>query len=108
MGDKIHRSYTAQYRADAVALAKEVGPSVAAKQLRVPADTLYTWVARAKSGSLPLSLVAPDPKVSLDLAERLKVLEQENNALKKENAALLKERQILEDAAIFFAKRQKK
>lgn len=108
MAGKNQRSYTPQYRADAVALAKEVGASATAKQLNIPPDTLYTWIARAKSGSLPLSQVDPDPKVSLNLAERIKVLEHERNALKKENTALLKERQILEDAAVFFAKRQKK
>lgn len=46
------RSYTAEYRSNAVALAKEMGASAAAKQLGIPADTLYTWVSRAKKGSL--------------------------------------------------------
>jgi transposase-like protein len=49
------RSYTAEYRANAVALAKEMGGSGAARQLKIPADTLYTWMAR-------VSKVAPTTK----------------------------------------------
>ncbi|MDR0424440.1 MAG: transposase [Clostridiales Family XIII bacterium] len=49
------RSYTAEYRANAVALAKEMGGSAAARQLKIPADTLYTWISRAKNGDLPMS-----------------------------------------------------
>jgi len=102
------RTYTAQYRADAVALAKEMGASAAAQQLKIPADTLYTWISRAKRGDLPQSSVPPEPKASLELAERVKELERENKALRSENAQILRENQILEDAAIFFAARRKK
>ncbi len=102
------RSYTPEYRANAVALAKEVGASVAARQLKIPADTLYTWIARAKSGDLPMSPIAPDPKSSLSLAERIKELERENKALRSENIQIQRENQILEEAAAFFAARRKK
>jgi transposase len=102
------RSYTAEYRANAVALAKEMGASAAARQLKIPADTLYTWISRAKNGSLPMSLTPPDPKASLNLAERVKELERENKALRSENAQITRENQILEDAAAFFAARRKK
>jgi transposase len=102
------RSYTSQYRADAVKLASEIGSGAAARQLKIPADTLYTWVSRAKNGDLPMSPTPPDPKNSLNLAERVKELERENKALRSENAQILKEHQILEDAAVFFAARRKK
>lgn len=102
------RSYTAEYRANAVALAKEIGTSAAARQLKIPADTLYTWISRAKQGDLPMSPVAPDPKTSLNLAERVKALEKENKALRSENAQILRENQILEEATAFFAARRKK
>ena len=108
MSDKKQRSYTAQYRADAVVLAKEIGSSEAARQLNIPADTLYTWISRAKNGSLPKSPHDPEPKASLKLAERLKILEQEISMLKSENTQLIKEKKILEEATIFFAARQKK
>jgi transposase len=101
-------SYTAEYRANAVALAKEMGGSAAARQPKIPADTLYTWISRAKNGDLPMSPTPPDPKKSLNLAERVRDLERENKALRSENAQILRENQILEDAAAFFAARQKK
>jgi transposase len=102
------RSYTAEYRANAVTLAKEMGGSAAARQLKIPADTLYTWSSRAKNGDLPMSPVPPDPKKSLNLAERVKELERELKMVKIENAQILRENQILEDAAAFFAARRKK
>jgi transposase len=91
-----------------VALAKELGGSATARQLRIPADTLYAWISRAKNGDLPMSPIAPDPKRSINLAERVKELEREIKALRGENAQILRENQILEDAAAFFAARRKK
>lgn len=108
MSKKLQRSYTPKYRADAVLLAKEVGSAEASKQLNIPTETLYTWVARAKSGTLPMSEVDAEPKESLRLAERIKQLERENSMLRGENSQLLRDKKILEDAAVFFAARQKK
>ncbi len=102
------RSYTAQYRADAVALAKTMGASAAARELKIPSDTLYTWISRAKKGDLPLSLEPPEPRASLNLAERVKELEKENKQLRNENARIARENQILEEATAFFAARRKK
>lgn len=108
MSKRMQRSYTAEYRRDAVALSQEIGSSAAAKQLKIPAETLYTWVSRAKHGSLPDAPIAPQPKESLKMAERMKQLERENAMLKGEITQLQKERKILEDATVFFAARQKK
>lgn len=102
------RRYTAEYRANAVTLAKEMGASAAARQLKIPVDTLYTWVSRAKNGDLPMSPTPPEPKASLNLAQRVKELEREIKALHSENAQIMRENQILEDAAAFFAARRKK
>jgi len=102
------RRYTAEYRANAVGLAKELGASAAARQLKIPVDTLYTWSSRAKNGSLPMSPTGPEPKASLNLAERVKELEKENKALRSENAQIMRENEILEEAAAFFAARRKK
>ena len=102
------RSYTAEYRADAVKLAQELGGSAAARQLKIPSDTLYMWMAQAKRGELPQSKLSPDPKASLNLAERVKALEKENKMLKGENAQIKRENQILEEATAFFVARRKK
>jgi transposase-like protein len=101
------RSYTAEYRANAAALAKEMGANAAALQLKIPADTLYTCISRAKKGDLP---TPPDPKASLNLAKRAKDLEREreNKALRNENAQIRRENQISEEATVFFAARRKK
>ena len=102
------RTYTAEYRANAVALAKEMGSSAAARQLKIPVDTLYTWISRAKQGDLPGSGIPVEPKACLNLAERVKELERENRALRGDIARIARENQILEDAAAFFAARRKK
>jgi len=102
------RSYTAQYRVDAVQLAEEIGPSAAARQLKMSVDTLYTWISRKKHGELPLSDMPPEAKESLDLAQQVKQLKQENRVLASEIAQIKRENQILEDAATFFAARRKK
>jgi len=102
------RSYTEKYRADAVKLASEIGGSAAARQLKIPSDTIYTWIARSKKGDLPKSEVPPDPQKSLDLAERLKEVERENKMIKGELAQIKRENQILEDATAFFVSRRKK
>ena len=104
----LQRSYTIEYRANAVGLAKEIGTSVAARQLKIPADTLYAWVSRAKIGNLPMSSVPVDPKASLNMVERMKELEQQVKILRSENAQIMRENQILEEAAAFFAARRKK
>lgn len=102
------KHYTVEYRAEAVALSKEIGGSAAARQLRIPVDTLYTWISRARNGDLPMSPIPPEPKASLNLAERVKELEREIKTLRSENARITRENQILEDAAAFFAARRKK
>ena len=102
------RSYTSEYRANAVKLAEEIGASAAAKELKMSVDTLYTWLSKAKAGTLPLSTSSPDPKSAMTMAQRMKELEQENKMLRSENAQIKRENQILEEAAAFFAARRKK
>jgi len=102
------RSYTAEYRANAVKLASEIGGSAAARQLKIPSDTMYYWIARSKKGDLPLSEEAPDPKKSLNMAEEMKELRKELKMVKSELIQTKRENQILEEATAFFVKRRKK
>lgn len=102
------RSYTNKFREEAVELAKEIGAQKAASQINIPVDTLYTWIARAKKGELKGVKSSAEPKESLSLAQRNKELEAENSMLRSEVTMLKKERNILEDATVFFASRQKK
>ena len=91
MGQK---HYTVEYRANAVKLAQEIGGSAAARELKIPADTIYTWISKAKNGDLPMAVTPPEAKNVLNLAERVKELERENKALRSENARIAKENQI--------------
>jgi len=102
------RHYTAEYRANAVKLANEIGGSAAARELKIPTDTLYTWISRAKNGDLPLSITPPEAKNVLNLAEKVKELEAQVKTLRSENAQIQHENQILEEAAAFFAARRKR
>jgi len=99
------RNYTAEYRVNAVKLAKEIGAEAASRELKMPSNTLYTWISRAKSGDLPMSPIPPEAKNVLNLAERVKELERANKMLRSENAQIKRENEILEDAARFFANR---
>jgi len=102
------RSYTAEYRANAVKLSEKIGTSAAAKELKIPVDTLYTWVSRSKSGDLPMSEGTVEPKKVLNMAEKVKELERELKMVKSEMAQVRRENAILEEAAAFFAARRKK
>ncbi|MNC08501.1 Transposase [compost metagenome] len=88
------RSYTDEFKAQAVALAETVGRTEAARQLEMSVKTLDNWVDASRKG-LPLS--SPErqavTKESSELAR-----------LRAENAELKMEREILKKAAVFFAK----
>ena len=99
------RKYTVEYKNEALELAKEVGASLAARQLNIPIDTLYTWISKSKL----LDTQKPSSKAkNIDLSDKMKRLEEEVKILRGENAMLIKERKTLEDAMIFFVSRQKK
>jgi len=102
------RSYTEETRMDALELAKRIGNRDAAEKLRIPLDTLYTWISKEKTGRLPQALMPSATKKAITHAERIKELEQENRRLGQELSQIRKENQILEDAAAFFASRRKK
>jgi len=108
MTTRNQRSYTGETRNEAVELSKRIGASAAAREMGIPADTLYTWISRAKTGSLPSTYATAAVKTTMKPNERIKALEQENKRLQAENAQLKKEHQILEEAAAFFASRRKR
>ncbi|KAB2388829.1 transposase [Actinomadura montaniterrae] len=85
--------YPAEFRADAVALARSSGRPIAqvAKELGVDHETLRTWVRKAEEAERPGAAV-----------ETAKDAEQAR--LRKEVAELKLEREILRKAAAYFAK----
>jgi transposase len=92
------RTYTPEFRAEAVKLVLEQGLSLetAAQRLSVPKGTLANWVKAAKRGS-GTSTAAPG---SRSIAE----LEAENTRLRRELAVERMEKEVLKKATAYFAR----
>ena len=95
MTKRTNRSYTAEFKQEAVALVTEQGYSVpkAAASLGITDKLLYNWKAKAKveaeqSGA---SLNADERAELLRLRKENKELRMEKEILKKASALLLKE-----------------
>jgi transposase len=98
MGRRPRRSFTPEFKAEAVRLVRESGKSVGqiAKDLDVIETSLREWVRRADIDA------GRGPEGALTTAER-----EELRQLRKENRVLQMERDILKKAAAFFAKETK-
>ncbi len=92
---RVRRSFTDEYKAGAVRLVIDEGKSVGqvARELDLTESALRNWVERARADS-----GTGKPGV-LTTAER-----EELGRLRKENRTLRMERDILKQAAAFFAK----
>jgi len=105
----ISKRYSADFRADAVALMKRDKRSFAtlAEDLGVSSWTLRHWYNQDEMAKKPKG-----PKRSPELIaaagetaeQRLTRLERDNARLRKENEQLKTDREILKKAAAFFAK----
>jgi transposase-like protein len=98
MSKRARRSFTPEFKAEAVALVRASGKSVGqvAKDLDLTETALRAWVKRAEQG-VPLvgkSEVTPNERAEL-------------MALRKEVRVLKMERDFLKRAAAFFAKESK-
>ena len=101
------RTYTHDYKVQAIKLAYEIGQSKAAKELGISSNTVSTWVRNARIGKID---IGDDVKLDkpLSASERLAILEKENKALKKKNADLEEKIEFLEEASAFFAASRQK
>ena len=92
MAKRKRRTYTPEFRAEAVALVVEGGVSQCqvARDLGISQSLLSKWVQKAKVAALPGALTAAE-------REELRKLRREVNILRQE-------RDILQKAAAFFAK----
>ena len=88
------RSYTPEFKSEAVRLVFEQGLSIAqvGKDLGICKTVIREWVNKARdSGQAPAAPAASS-------------IEEELRRLRRENAILREEREILKKAAAFFAK----
>jgi transposase len=91
------RSFTDEFKANAVRLVLDEGKSVgaAARDLDLTESALRNWVERAQADRT-------HGKTGLTTAER-----EELSRLRRENRILQEEREILKKAAAFFAKERR-
>lgn len=97
MSQRVTRSYTKEFKQEAIRLALN-SPSVvsAAHDIGVPTATLHSWIYQAKQrGEVPSPITA-EP---INVGEVIK----ENQELKKRLARLEQEKAILKKAAAYFA-----
>lgn len=96
MGRRAKRSFTAEFKAEAVRIARERGSiGRAAEELSLTETSLREWVKRAEEGVLAKG-------GSLELSEQ-----EELKRLRREVKTLRMEREFLKKAAAFFAKEPK-
>lgn len=91
------RVYTAEFREQAMKLAKDLGSaSEAARELGIPIDTLHNWRWRASKSQ-------PPPRSAVPSSPALVDLEEENRRLRRENERLNKINEILKRATALFS-----
>ena len=97
MGRKNRRTYTAEFKAEAVRLVHEHGMTISqvGRDLGIHKTTIRNWVRSAEAGESGGSPAAPTSPTTL--AEEIR-------RLRRENAILREEREILKKATAFFAK----
>ena len=101
------RAYEAEYKKEAVKLAKEVGARKASESLKIPYGTLYDWIKKERKGALETGK-ARTPAEALSLAEKIQKLRLENKEQAKEIKRLTELNEFLEEASAFFAARRQK
>lgn len=98
MAKKVTRTYTREFKEQAVRLAETMGSCTrAAKQLGVPMANVHNWKAKSKDGKLK------DSKNNMSSGTIGELPEQELKRLRKENEELKQVNYILKRAAAFFS-----
>ena len=90
---KTRKTYSAEFKEEALKLAAKVGVAQAARELDVCESQLYAWRSTAQKKA--------------STSERESSLAAENARLKRQLAEQAEELEILKKAATYFAKNQK-
>ena len=102
------RTYTEEFKAQAIKLAKEVGSKRAAEELGIPKNTLGTWLHKAKTGEVDQGAGKQAPETALTLAAEVQELRKQLKAQEKEIKRLNELNEFLEEASAFFAASRRK
>ena len=65
------KHYDEEFKKQAIKLAREVGNTVAAKELGIPKGTLGTWIRKARTGEIDTGSGSREPEELLNLAQQL-------------------------------------
>ena len=102
------KTYSQEYKLQAVKLAKEIGFNKAKKELGIPQSTFSKWVAQEKKGELDLGVGNRSPETTLSLVEELRACRAKIKQQDKKIAEIEKLNTFLEEASRFFASSQQK
>lgn len=102
------KTYTEEFKAQAIKLAKEVGTKRASEELGIPKNTLGTWVHKAKKGELDPGKGEQTPETALTLAAEVQELRKQLKERDKEIRRINELNEFLEEAAAFFAAGRRK
>lgn len=89
------RSYTDEFKHQAVELAESLGPAAAARQLEMSVKTLANWLDAVRAGR---SLTSEARRPTTDLESEISRLRAENANLKMEREILKKRRRSLPES----------
>ena len=97
------KTYTAEYKEEALKMVEEIGRSATARRLGISLGTIDTWRQKARGYKRKREKVEVEGN-GAEIAE----LQEQIKALEKENARIKKENEFLEEAARFFAQHRQK
>jgi transposase len=97
MGVKNPKSYSQEYRDEAVKLSEELGTTGAARQLGISISNIHTWRGKIKSPN------GSGEKPGQSKAASFLEMEEENRRLRKENGNLKKTNEMLKAVTAFFS-----
>jgi len=97
------RTYSSEYKVEAVKLAQQIGAKRAAKELGIPEGTVSGWKHKAQIGTIDTGLGTQSPQSGLTQASEIQRLREEIKAINRENKRLREENAFLEEASAFFA-----
>ena len=102
------RSYSKEYKIEAVKLGQQIGCKKAALELGIPDGTVSGWMHNARKGGIDTGLGTQTPQSALTQASEIQRLKEELRAVNKEIKRLREENAFLEEASAFFAASRQK